>query len=144
MSEQHHVSIPAPLKTFIYRLIDIVSILGLLVILAATLVAIGQEILVVLEQKQVRLSDLLLLFIYMEVIAMVGIYFHSHRLPVRFPVLIAMIALARHIILETGTMSQWELVAMAASIFVLGATTVLLKYGNRFDVYEGDKLPPSS
>ena len=52
-----------------------------------------------------------------------------------------MIALARHIILETGSMTQWELLAMAAAIFILGGTTVLLKYGNRFDVFEQKEQP---
>jgi protein PsiE len=138
MPDRHHLSIPDPLKRIVYGVLDTVSIVGLTVILCASLVAIGQEVLVIIERQAVRLADLLLLFIYMEVVAMVGIYFRSHRLPVRFPVLIAMIALARHIILEAGEMDKWELVAMAVSIFVLGVTTVLLKYGNRFDVFEKD------
>jgi protein PsiE len=136
MPEYHHLALPAAVQKLVYRTIDIISVLGLVCILLATVVAISQEILLVWAQQQVKLADLLLMFIYMEVIAMVGIYFHSHRLPVRFPVLIAMVALARHIILETGTLSKWELVAMAGAIFVLGLTTVLLKYGNRFDAYE--------
>jgi protein PsiE len=136
MPDYHHFSIPIPLKKLVFRLIDSVSVLGLLSILIATAVAVGQEVVKIYGQAQVQLTDILLLFIYMEVISMVGIYFHSHRLPVRFPVLIAMVALARHIILETGHMTKWELIAMAGAIFILGVTTVLLKYGNRFDAYE--------
>ncbi|MFN7901704.1 MAG: phosphate-starvation-inducible protein PsiE [Holosporales bacterium] len=138
MSDFHHLSLPVALKNTVFKIIDIISVVGLLSVLAATVVAIGQEMLVIIHQGKVHLTDILLLFIYMEVISMVGIYFHSNRLPVRFPVLIAMVALARHIILETADMNKWELIAMAAAIFILGVTTVLLKYGNRFDVYESD------
>lgn len=136
MVDRHHITVPEPLKDIVFLTIDLISIAGLFTILFASVVAIVQEVLAIFQNGTIRLTDLLLLFIYMEVISMVGIYFRSHRLPVRFPVLIAMVALSRHIILEAGHMTQWELVAMAGSVFVLGLTTVLLKFGNKFDVYE--------
>ena len=140
MIDRHPVVVPECLKNAVYFIVDGVSLVGLLTILAATVIAIGQEVLVILRQGKIELTDLLLLFIYMEVIAMAGIYFRSHRLPVRFPILIAMIALSRHIIQDANGMDEWELLAMSGSVFVLGATTVLLKYGNKFDEYEKDTL----
>lgn len=136
MPDRHPIVVPTPMKRMVFGLLDYISLLGLLTILIATVVAIGQEVLVILRQGEIKLTDLLLLFIYMEVIAMVGIYFRSQRLPVRFPVLIAMIALSRHIILEASHMDEWELLAMSASVFILGLTAVMLKYGNKFDSYE--------
>jgi protein PsiE len=133
---ERNFDLPEPLRVVIFKIIDGAALVGLLTILAATLVAVFQEIVVISQHGAVRLADLLLLFIYMEIVAMVGIYFRSHRLPVRFPVMIAMVALARHIILEAGTMSESEILAIVGSIFILGVTATMLKYGNRFDVYE--------
>lgn len=103
---------------------------GLLIIVAATLVAVGQEIWVMVEAMHVRLADLLLLFIYLEVIAMVGIYFKSHRLPVRFPLYIAMVALARYLILDSKDMSAAEMIAVAGAMLVLGLTVLVVRMGH--------------
>lgn len=135
-SFERNFDLPEPLRQIIFKIIDGTALIGLLVILAATLIAVGQEVAVIWRQGAVQLSDLLLLFIYMEVIAMVGIYFRSHRLPVRFPIMIAMVALARHIILEAESMTEMEILATVGAIFILGVTATMLKYGNRFDVYE--------
>lgn len=137
---ERNFNIPSRYQRIVYAVIDGISVLGLVAILGATIVAIYQEVLLVWNLGKVRVADLLLLFIYMEVIAMVGIYFKSHRLPVRFPIMIAMVALARHIILEASSMHEWEIVAYVGAIFVLGVTTTLLKYGNKFDVYENQHL----
>ncbi len=103
---------------------------GLLIIVAATLVAVAQEIWVMVEAMHVRLADLLLLFIYLEVIAMVGIYFKSHRLPVRFPLYIAMVALARYLILDSKDMSAAEMIAVAGAMLVLGLTVLVVRMGH--------------
>lgn len=103
---------------------------GLLIIVAAALVAVGQEIWVMVEAMHVRLADLLLLFIYLEVIAMVGIYFKSHRLPVRFPLYIAMVALARYLILDSKDMSAAEMIAVAGAMLVLGLTVLVVRMGH--------------
>ena len=76
--------------------------LGLWVVLLATVVAGIQEIWVMIEARQVKLTDLLLLFIYLEVITMVNVYWQSGKLPVRMPLYIAMVALARYLILEAA------------------------------------------
>lgn len=133
---ERNFDLPGPLQRLIFKVIDSVALVGLLVILAATLVAVSQEVKIIWAQGAVQLSDLLLLFIYMEVIAMVGIYFRSHRLPVRFPVMIAMVALSRHIILEASSMTEWQILATVGAIFILGLTATMLKYGNRFDIFE--------
>ena len=51
---------------------------GLLLVLIATIIAVGQEIVVMVRQGEVALKDLLLLFIYLEVIAMIKIYYREH------------------------------------------------------------------
>ncbi len=119
---------PRP-KSSIARFIEIIEYAGLVLILGLTVVAVGQELWVVIEARKVTLADLLLLFIYLEVIAMVGIYFESHSLPVRYPIYIAMVALARYIILDAKNLDAWQLLEVALSIFVLTMTVFLIRYG---------------
>lgn len=111
--------------------------LGLLIIVIATIVAVGQEVWLLIEQRHVRLADLLLLFIYLEIIAMVSIYYESHRLPVRFPIYIAMVAMARYLLLDSKDMSPWEIVAVSATILVLAFAVLVVRVGHiKFPYHE--------
>lgn len=114
----------------VLRAIHWIEQVGLGVILLATLVAIGQEVWEMIVAAKVRLADLLLLFIYLEVVAMVGIYFASHRLPVRFPLYIAMVALARYIILDSKTMSGLDLMAVGATVLILALAVLVVRFGH--------------
>ena len=64
------------------------ELIGLGIIAIATVIAIAQEVYAMYEHGKVALSDLLLLFIYLEVITMIGIYYQKNMLPVRFPIYI--------------------------------------------------------
>ncbi len=123
----------------IKRLLYGVEKAGLLLILVATLIAIVQEVWSIGVARHVNLADLLLLFIYLEVIAMIGIYFESHRLPVRFPLYIAMVALARYIILDSKAMSPWELVAVGGTVLVLAAAVLVIRIGHVRFPYGGNE-----
>lgn len=104
--------------------------LGLLVILIATIVAIGQEILVMIDHGKVDIKDLLLLFIYLEIIAMIQIYYEQHRLPIRFPIYIAIVALARYIILDSKSLGDWRLLEIGITIMVLTISVYVVRYGH--------------
>ena len=104
--------------------------LGLLIILIATIVAIGQEILVMIDHGKVDLKDLLLLFIYLEIIAMIQIYYEQHRLPIRFPIYIAIVALARYIILDSKSLGDWRLLEIGVTIMVLTIAVYIVRYGH--------------
>jgi protein PsiE len=73
----------------------------LMIIAVATLYATGIEIFRLISEQVVTLSDLFLLFIYAEVLGMVGSFYASNRLPVTLPIIIAMTALTRMIILQS-------------------------------------------
>lgn len=119
--------------------LNLIENVGLSIILIATLVAITQEVWTIIQAREVRLSDLLLLFIFLEVVALVGIYYESHRLPVRYPIYIAIIALARYIILDSKDLVPWGLVAVSVTILVLTLSVFLLRIGHsRFPYKEGD------
>ncbi|MEW6728248.1 MAG: phosphate-starvation-inducible protein PsiE [Pseudomonadota bacterium] len=76
------------------------------------------------------LKDILLLFIYLEVLAMVGIYFRTHRLPVRFLVYIAITALTRVLVVDMKAMSMEEILVYSGSILILTAAVLALKFGS--------------
>jgi len=110
---------------------------GLICIAIATVIAGGTEIWTMVENAKVTLADLLLLFLYLEVLAMVTVYFESGQLPVRFPLYIGMIALARYLILDMKEMEDWRIVAVAAAILVLAFAVLIVRYGHCRFPYEG-------
>ncbi len=112
------------------KLVHLVEQAGLALILIATLVAVGQEVWAMVQALRVTLADILLLFIYLEVVAMVGIYYQSHRLPVRFPLYIAIVALARYITLDSKTMSAWELMGVGGTVFILTLAILAIRFGH--------------
>jgi len=110
--------------------LDVVEYLGLLIIGIATTVAIYQEVMVMIEARKVTLADLLLMFLYLEVLAMIGQYFKSGQLPVRFPLYIAMVALARYLILDIKDMNEVRMLSVAAAIFLLTLGVLIIRYGH--------------
>lgn len=128
------------IREFNRRLLNIVENVGLLVIGIATVFAMGSEVMEMVIAKKVTLSDLLLLFLYLEVLAMVGLYYHSGKLPVRFPLYIAMVALARYLILDMKSMDDWRMLAVTGSILMLTGAVFLIRYGHVRYPYPGDDM----
>ena len=118
------------LRRFFSGGLDFVEYVGLLIIAVATTVAIYQEVMVMVVAGEVRLADLLLMFLYLEVLAMIGQYFKSGQLPVRFPLYIAMVALARYLILDIKDMTEWRMLSVAAAIFLLTLGVLAIRYGH--------------
>ncbi|HIQ15636.1 MAG TPA: phosphate-starvation-inducible E [Leucothrix sp.] len=117
-------------KRTVPNLLHYIEQVGLLIILIATLIAVGQEIIVMTGQRKVELKDLLLLFIYLEVLAMIKIYYEQHRLPIRFPLYIAIVALARYIILDSKSFDQWRLLEISLTIIILTFAVLVVRYGH--------------
>ena len=98
----------------------------LLVFIAfATIFATVQEIIVLVENKRVLLADLLLLFIYTEVLGMVAVFYRSNRIPVTLPLFIAMTALARLIILQGKEPS--DLLYEAGAIVLVALACLIIR-----------------
>ena len=95
------------------------------IILVATITAILFEILRMIDVQYVELADLLLLFIYVEVIGMVRVYYVSNRVRMTYPLFIAITALSRLIILQ-GKDSNPELLLYEAGAIVLVAIAVII------------------
>jgi protein PsiE len=104
--------------------------IGLVVITLATLIAGAFEVKVMLDARTVTLADLLLLFLYLEVLAMVGVYFRSGQLPVRFPIYIAIVALARYLVLDVKSLDVWRMVGVTAAMLLLACAVLVIRYGH--------------
>ena len=123
--------------------LDSVEYIGLLVIAFATTAAMYREVASMIAASHVALSDLLMMFLYLEVLAMIGQYFKSGQLPVRFPLYIAMVAMARYLILDLKDMSEWRMLAVAAAIFLLTMAVLVIRYGHvRYPYREDDGTAP--
>ena len=109
------------------RLLTVAEYIGLLAISVATVVAMVQEILVMVQAGVVGLGDLLLMFIYLEVLTMVGLYLKSGKLPVRIPLYIGVVALARYLVLDVKSMDGWRMLAVSAAVLLL-ALAVCLRF----------------
>jgi protein PsiE len=109
---------------------------GLLVIALATLVAGVEEVAKMIAARKVTLADLLLLFIYLEVLTMVGVYLESGALPIRMPLYIAMVALARHLILDMKEMTEWAIIATSVGILVVAIAVLVIRFGHVRFPYE--------
>jgi protein PsiE len=115
----------------VLRVLHIVEWAGLLVISIATVVAIGQEVMLMVDRRTVLLEDILLMFIYLEVLTMVGLYFSSGKLPLRYPIYIAIVAIARYIIIGAKNVQDiWLMPALALAILILAAAVVAIRYGH--------------
>ncbi len=126
------------IKEFNQQLLALVENLVLLIIAIATVFAIWAEVMVMVMAAQVTLADLLLLFLYLEVLAMVGLYYNTGKLPVRFPLYIAMVALARYLIMDVKAMEDWRMLAVTGSILLLTLAVFLIRYGHVRYPYPGD------
>jgi protein PsiE len=121
------------------RILSALELLGLGVIAVATLIAGSQEVGKMIALHEVTLADLLLLFIYLEVLTMVGVYLESGALPVRMPLYIAMVALARHLILHMKHLTGWDIIGTSVAILVISFAVLVVRYGHLRFPYESPK-----
>lgn len=126
------------LKDITNNSLTVVQDIGLIIVGIATVIAFGSEIMTMIENREVTLADLLLLFIYLEVLAMVVIYLKSGQLPIRIPLYIAIVALARYMILDMKAMDSWRMLAVAGAALILSITILLIRYGHVRYPYESN------
>ena len=112
--------------------------LVLAIIGALTMCAVGLELVQMWERKGVTLPDLFLLFIFAEIIGMVGAFYVSRRIPVTLPIIIAITALCRLLIAQGKDMDPLILVAASGAILILAAAAYLMSMKDKLSV-EKDK-----
>ena len=99
----------------------------LTVILVSTVIAVGIEIRAMIINQSVTLADLLLFFLYLEVLAMVRVFWSQQSISITLPLLIAITALARFIILQGKEMDPTALVYEAVAILLIAGAIVVLR-----------------
>ena len=118
------------MQKWAHQLLEWGQVVGLMIIAAATLIAIGHLLHEMVLVMRVTLADLLLLFIYLEVLAMVSMYLKAGKLPIRIPIYIAIVALARYLILDMKEMDTWRLLGVGGTALLLTLTVFLIRYGH--------------
>jgi len=124
------------LKDTGHKALTWVQDIGLIIVAIATVIAIGIEISSMIKLRNVALADLLLLFIYLEVLAMVSIYLDSGKLPIRIPLYIAIVALARYLILDMKGMDTLRMLGVSAAALLMAITVLVIRYGHIKYPYE--------
>ena len=99
----------------------------MVIILISTVIAVGIEISKMFQNRSVTLADLLLMFLYLEVLAMVRVFWHQQSISITLPLLIAITALARFIILQGKEMDPAALVYEAVAIVLIAGAIVILR-----------------
>ena len=104
---------------------------GVLIIIAiATIFAIFQAIYHIWLARAISVGDLLLLFLYLEVMSMLDHYLGSGNLPVRYPLYIGIIALARYLVLDIAEIDAFRMFALSGSIFLIAMAILVVRYGH--------------
>ena len=113
-------------------LVDMFHYLALFIIGATVVWSAMYEYLHMMAKGYAELKDILLLFIYLELGAMIGIYFKTHRLPVQFLIFIAITALSRHLVIDVQQVSDsfhlYLLLTISGSILLLSGALFALTY----------------
>jgi len=126
-------------------MVDIFHYLALFVIGGTIVWSAIYEYVHIMASGHAKLKDILLLFIYLELGAMVGIYFKTHRLPVQFLIYIAITALSRHLVIDVQKVSDefhlYLLLSITGSIVILSLAIMILTFtGSKYGRPEDDIL----
>ena len=107
-----------------------IQLVALVIILVSTVIAFGQEMYQMILVQRVTLADLLLLFLYLEVLAMVRVFWESQSIQITLPLFIAITALARFIILQVKSLNPDILLYEAGAIVLIALAIVILRFRN--------------
>ena len=111
----------------------LLAIIGFLTMLTA-----GLDIVSMYELRKIELADLFLLFIYAEIIGMVGAFYASSRIPVTLPIIIAMTALCRLIVLHSKEMDPMMLLAEAGAIVILAGAAYVMSLKDKISLEKSE------
>ena len=111
-----------------YRIITLMEKSLLVVIAFLTAYAVIVEMFVVLSERAVKLTDLLLLFIYAEVLGMVAAFYKFRKIPITVPIFIAITALCRLIILQGKGINTIDLLYESGAILLLALAALAIRW----------------
>ena len=105
-----------------------IQLVAVVIVLISTILAFLLEIIKMYETQNVTLADLLLMFIYIEVIGLVRSYWESRAVRVIYPLVIAITALARYIILQDKESDPTNLIYLSLAILIVSIATVVIRF----------------
>ena len=107
-----------------------IQLVAVLIVLFATVIAFFLEIHEMYENRDINLADLLLMFIYIEVIGLVRSYWETRSVRITYPMIIAITALARFIILQDKDQDPTNLIYISLAILIVALATVIIRFRN--------------
>ena len=111
-----------------YKIITIAEKTLLVIIAFLTAYAVLVEIVVILTERAVKLTDLLLLFIYAEVLGMVAAFYKYRKIPITVPIFIAITALCRLIILQGKGINTVDLLYESGAVLLLAISALVIRW----------------
>ena len=111
-----------------YKIITIAEKTLLVIIAFLTAYAVLVEIVVILTERTVKLTDLLLLFIYAEVLGMVAAFYKYRKIPITVPIFIAITALCRLIILQGKGINTVDLLYESGAVLLLAISALVIRW----------------
>ena len=107
-----------------------IQLVAVVAVLIATIIAFFVELTFMYETRTVGLADLLLMFIYIEVLGLVRSYWETRSVRITYPLVIAITALARYIILQEKDSDPTNLIYIALAILIVSLATVVVRFRN--------------
>ena len=107
-----------------------IQLTAVLFVLVSTIIAFVLEVKEMYENKNIELADLLLMFIYIEVIGLVKSYWETRSVRITYPLVIAITALARFIILQDKESDPSNLIYISIAILIVAIATVVIRFRN--------------
>ena len=107
-----------------------IQLVAVIVVLVSTIIAFFFEMKEMYENKDITLADLLLMFIYIEVIGLVRSYWETQSVRITYPLIIAITALARFIILQDKESDPANLIYISLAILIVAIATVIIRFRN--------------
>ena len=107
-----------------------IQLTAVLFVLISTIIAFLLEIREMYENRNIELADLLLMFIYIEVIGLVKSYWETRSVRITYPLVIAITALARFIILQDKDSDPSNLIYISIAILIVAIATVVIRFRN--------------
>ena len=116
----------------VYNLIIAAEKCILFFIALLTIFSVGVEMYTVIQNGKIALTDLLLMFIYAEVLGMVAAFYQYRKIPITLPIFIAITALCRLIILQGKGISTVDLIYEGCAVLLLAISVLIIQYGMKF------------
>ena len=118
-----------------------IQLVAVVIVLISTIIAFFLEMREMYENRDITLADLLLMFIYIEVIGLVRSYWETRAVRITYPLVIAITALARFIILQDKESDPTNLIYISVAILIVALATVIIRFRNsRYLKIDKDEL----